>query len=53
MEKFARIIVGYHGCPRTFTDALLLGKVPIGQWNTSQNTYDWLGEGIYYEPAYD
>jgi len=48
MEKFARIIVGYHGCPRSFADAVLLGKAPIADWQKSQNSYDWLGEGIYF-----
>jgi hypothetical protein len=48
MEKFARIIVGYHGCPRSFADAVLLGKAPIAEWQKSQNSYDWLGEGIYF-----
>jgi hypothetical protein len=48
MEKFARIVVGYHGCTRTFADALLLGRIPIAQWNKSQNAYDWLGDGIYF-----
>jgi len=48
MEKFARIVVGYHGCTRTFADGLLLGKIPIAEWSKSQNAYDWLGEGIYF-----
>ena len=48
MEKFARIVVGYHGCRRSFADAVLLGKVSIAGWHKSQNTYDWLGEGIYF-----
>lgn len=48
MEKFARIIVGYHGCPRDFADALLLGKAAIADWKMSQNAYDWLGEGVYF-----
>ncbi|HEX5445664.1 MAG TPA: hypothetical protein VFW87_17685 [Pirellulales bacterium] len=48
MEKFARIIVGYHGCNRTLAIALLSGKVPIADWDRSQNSYDWLGEGIYF-----
>ena len=48
MEKFARIIVGYHGCPRSFADALLLGKMPIAEWRQSHNAYDWLGDGIYF-----
>ncbi len=48
MEKFARIVVGYHGCTRTLANDLLTRRLPIAQWNKSQNTYDWLGEGIYF-----
>jgi hypothetical protein len=48
MEKFARIIVGYHGCPNSFANKVLSGKLQTGEWQTSQNTYDWLGEGIYF-----
>ncbi len=48
MEKFARIIVGYHGCRQDFAEAILLGKTSIGEWKKSQNSYDWLGEGVYF-----
>lgn len=48
MEKFARIVVGYHGCERRLADGLLTDKVAIAEWNKSQNAYDWLGEGIYF-----
>jgi hypothetical protein len=48
MEKFARIIVGYHGCEKKLADSLLTGKLAIAEWNKSQNSYDWLGEGIYF-----
>ncbi len=48
MEKFARIIVGYHGCAKEFSGAILLGNTPIGDWQKSQNVYDWLGEGVYF-----
>lgn len=48
MDKFARIIVGYYGCPRDFSDALLLGKASVADWKKSQNGYDWLGEGVYF-----
>lgn len=48
MEKFARIVVGYHGCERKLADGLLTGKLPIAEWNKSDNAYDWLGEGIYF-----
>lgn len=48
MERFARIVVGYHGCERRLAHALLTGKIPIAEWNKSENAYDWLGEGIYF-----
>jgi hypothetical protein len=48
MERFARIIVGYHGCSEDFARKLLLGKQPIGDWKPSENRWDWLGKGIYF-----
>lgn len=48
MEKFARIVVGYHGCHTSFADDILLRRVPISEWNRSRNQFDWLGEGIYF-----
>ena len=27
---------------------MLVGKIPFSEWRKSQNTYDWLGEGIYF-----
>jgi hypothetical protein len=48
MERFARIIVGYHGCRAQFAEELLLGRVAIREWQRSQNVYDWLGEGVYF-----
>ena len=48
MEKFARIVVGHHGCTRTLANDLLTARLPISQWNKSENAYDWLGEGIYF-----
>lgn len=48
MEKFARIVVGYHGCPRSFASSLLTAKIPFTDWKLSQNSYDWLGEGVYF-----
>jgi hypothetical protein len=47
MEKFARIIVGYHGCSAEFSRKLLLGKQAIADWKPSDNKWDWLGGGIY------
>lgn len=48
MERFARIVAGYHGCEQKLANGLLTGKIPIADWNKSENAYDWLGEGIYF-----
>jgi hypothetical protein len=48
MERFARIVVGYHGCAEDFARDLLLGNVPLSDWRPSANTWDWLGRGIYF-----
>ena len=48
MEKFARIVVGYHGCRQDFARAILLGETPISEWRKSQNIYDWLFDGTYF-----
>lgn len=48
MERFARTIIGYHGCDAAFVHDVLLGKIPINQWQPSQNVWDWLGHGIYF-----
>lgn len=48
MEPFARIVIGYHGCPEEFARELLLGTRPISAWQPSTNDWDWLGHGIYF-----
>ena len=48
MDRFTRIVLGYHGCEPAFADALLRGELPIEAWESSQNPYDWLGHGIYF-----
>ncbi len=48
MDRFTRIVLGYHGCDPAFADALLRGDVPVTAWEPSQNRYDWLGHGIYF-----
>lgn len=37
-------LIGYHGCDITTAYDVVLG----GDLNPSQNTYDWLGNGIYF-----
>ncbi|HVZ07016.1 hypothetical protein [Rhodopila sp.] len=37
-------VLGYHGCDRNVADRVLSGEPFV----PSQNTYDWLGHGIYF-----
>lgn len=39
------LILGFHGCDLSVVDNILLGKENLKQ---SDNTYDWLGHGIYF-----
>jgi hypothetical protein len=36
--------LGYHGCPKNTAEALLAGE----PFKPSDNSYDWLGPGIYF-----
>jgi len=48
LNPFARTVIGYHGCSRSFADRLLSGALALHDWEPSQNEYDWLGHGIYF-----
>lgn len=48
MDRFSRIVLGYHGCEPSFAEALIRGEKRIEEWQPSQNPYDWLGHGIYF-----
>lgn len=48
MERFARVVIGYHGCTEAFARKLLLGETSIDDWKPSENEWDWLGHGIYF-----
>lgn len=48
MERFARSIFGYHGCTIELATELISGVRPISEWQQSKNSYDWLGNGIYF-----
>lgn len=37
-------VLGYHGCDRTVGEKLLSGE----DFKKSENSYDWLGAGIYF-----
>ena len=44
-SSFPQIVFGYHGCDRSVGEAVLSGKTAL---RLSRNTYDWLGNGIYF-----
>lgn len=39
------LVLGFHGCDDSIINDILLGKKELKQ---SDNTYDWLGHGIYF-----
>lgn len=42
--KYDRTIIAYHGCDAEVAEHLLRGE----PFKKSQNSYDWLGEGVYF-----
>lgn len=48
MERFARVVIGYHGGTKPFARNLLLDETAIEDWRPSENEWDWLGHGIYF-----
>jgi hypothetical protein len=48
MDRFTRIVLGYHGCEPAFAEALIRGAARVEDWQLSRNPYDWLGHGIYF-----
>jgi len=48
VDRFARVVLGYHGCDADFADSLLSGETKIQDWQESRNRYDWLGHGVYF-----
>jgi hypothetical protein len=48
MERFARVVIGYHGCQKAFARRLLLDPNAAAEWRPSENEWDWLGHGIYF-----
>jgi hypothetical protein len=43
--RYDRMIIGYHGCARSVAEAVVAGRA---QLQPSDNSYDWLGRGIYF-----
>lgn len=48
MERFARVVIGYHGCTKAFARKLLLEETAVANWRPSENEWDWLGHGVYF-----
>ncbi len=48
MHRFARVVLGYHGCDATFANHLFSNEDVIAEWKESNRPYDWLGRGIYF-----
>ena len=48
MDRFARIVLGYHGCLEPRASDLLTGKTAISDWPRAMNPWDWLGHGVYF-----
>ena len=48
MERFARVILGYHGCSTQVAEQLFSGANTL---KVSENDFDWLGPGIYFWQA--
>ncbi len=48
MDRYARTVLGYHGCAPEFAESLILGETPVSAWESSTNEWDWLGHGIYF-----
>lgn len=44
-DRLPGLLLGYHGCDRAVGDAVLSGKTEL---KSSQNSYDWLGHGVYF-----
>jgi len=39
------LVIGFHGCDKAVADMIISGKSEL---NFSENTFDWLGHGIYF-----
>ncbi len=43
--QYQRLILGYHGCDKGVAEEVLKGEASLEE---SDNSYDWLGTGIYF-----
>lgn len=42
---YQRLVIGYHGCDESTQQSVLMKGKPL---NPSEQSYDWLGKGIYF-----
>lgn len=45
-QKLPQIVLGFHGCDQSIANKVL--NSPDEHLHPSKNSYDWLGEGIYF-----
>ena len=45
-QRSPQIVLGFHGCDKSVVDDIL--NNPKAHLKSSKNTYDWLGNGIYF-----
>jgi hypothetical protein len=48
MDRYSRIVFGFHGTHPALAERLLCGELAVADWSPSSNEYDWLGKGIYF-----
>jgi hypothetical protein len=48
MDRYARIVFGFHGTDPAIAERLIRGELLVAEWSPSSNVYDWLGHGIYF-----
>lgn len=44
-EKLPNLVIGFHGCSQETYDKVIHQNQTL---KASENTYDWLGHGIYF-----
>lgn len=48
MDRYSRIVFGFHGTDPAVAERLVRGDLAVADWRPSTNEYDWLGHGIYF-----
>jgi len=48
MDRYSRIVFGFHGTDPDVAERLVRGELAVADWEPSENEYDWLGHGIYF-----